>query len=145
MKFILSFILLLAANIAISRGYTPDGFQGHNNVEDEECSAQSTSATFVTCLTKTLPDNSGYKVVSECNGIRTDNGEWASIDKCALIKRSGGGSATLVGSIVQTFDQPGTSGWDTDIAVSGNDVLIKVKSPSETVDWSCRLRLVKKL
>ena len=141
--FIISFFLL--STILFARGYTPLGFIGHDNVEDEECSVQSTSATFVTCLTKAIPDDSGYKVVLECNGIRGDNAEWASIDKCALVKRSGAGSATIVGSVVQTFDQPGTSGWDTDIVVSGNNILLQVKSPAETVNWSCKLRLVKKL
>ena len=141
----IALLLFLALPIlAFPRGYTENGFIGHDNMEDLECVAQSTSATFVDCATIPLPDNSGFKVICECNGIRSDNAEFASIDKCALFKRETG-TASRVGTLLTTFDQPGTSGWDIDIDVNSNDVRCRVKSPSETVNWSCRLRMVKKL
>ena len=145
MKKLLFFIVLLSVPLfAAKRGYTDTGFIGHDNTEDRACSVQTTSATLVTCETLTIPDNSSYKVSAECSGIRSDNAEVASIDKCVLIKRISG-TTSIEGSVITTFDQPGTSGWDTDISVSGDDIIVEAKSPSETVNWSCRIRLVKKL
>jgi len=137
-------ILLMVPLFALGRGYTKDGFVPVDNMEQTKCSAQSTSSTYVDCFVVTLPTNSGYKLSADCTGIRSDNAEFGSVLKEALFRRATG-VAILEGSVVVQFDQTGGAGWTMTLDVDSNDARVRVKSPVETVNWTCSIKLVKKL
>jgi hypothetical protein len=139
-------ILLVPVSLILmgSLGYNGIGFVATPNTELTECSVQSTSATFVTCMSKTLPENSAYVVKTDCTGIRSDNSEFGAIEQQAIAKRLTG-TASIEGSVVTHFDQAGSAGWAADIDVSSNDVIVELNSPAETVNWTCFVQLVKKL
>jgi len=138
-------LMLAPALLMAALGYNGNGgFVATPNTELSECTTQSTSATYVTCFNHTLPDNSGYVIDANCTGIRSDVAEWGAVEKQALISRATG-SASITGSVVTHFDQTGGAGWDMSVNVDSNDVRIQVKSPSETVNWTCFIKMVKKI
>jgi hypothetical protein len=139
-------IMLIPVSLILmgSLGYNGIGFVATPNTELSECSVQSTSATFVTCFSATLPDNSAYVLKTDCTGIRSDNAEFGAIEQQALVKRTTG-TASIEGSVITHFDQAGGAGWAGDIDVSTNDVIVELNSPAETVNWTCFVQMVKKL
>ena len=134
------FILLIFAYFnclgANKMGYTRNGFITSMGKRTMTCKNQSTSATFVNCLTLDPAENSVWKVKAQCIGIRDDNAEFDTIEKIALFKRAGGLTA-IQGSLITGFNQPGTSGWDITIDQSSHRIRVRTSSPLETVDWRC--------
>lgn len=123
-------------------GYTKNGFVGELGKRARTCKNQSTSATFVNCLTLKPAANSVWKIRAQCVGIRDDNAEFDTIEKTALFKRAGGSTA-IQGSLIAGFNQPGTSGWDITIDVNSDTVRVRTNSPLETVDWRCTIDILR--
>lgn len=139
-------LLLLLPAIAFGGvGYTGNGFIPTANTELSSCAVQTTDQVLTQCGSVTLPTNSGYLAKLDCTGIRDDNTEFASVSLMALVKRAAG-AASMEGSVVTLFDQAGSTTWDADITASGNDAIFSVKgSVAKTVNWTCKIEMVKKL
>ena len=148
MRALFLFCIVSIVSFGAVRGYTPDGHVSSSNKGTHACNAQSTSATYVDCAPDVpviIPDNAVFSVEVNCTGARTDNAEFAVIEKRAVVKKVGAAAAVLEGSVQSMFNQGGSTGWDVTIAINGGDSIVgQVKSPSETVDWSCDMLLVKK-
>ena len=101
---------------------------------------QTTDATETTFYSETIEDNSVEHVTVTCNGVKSDKSKRETLVEQAVIYRAGG-SATVEGSVVVTFDQS-TAGYDMDIDVSGNDWRVRVTGAAlETVDWKCMIEV----
>ena len=132
-----NYLLLFICSLALADGYTQNGFAPIDSLEYGKIpDAQTTDATETVIYTMAMPDPATWLVKATCEARKSDGTKREGFVKATIAYRSGG-SATLEGSIVNMFAQPGTS-YSMTYGVSGNDLQVKVTgAASETVDWRC--------
>ena len=145
-KLLLVAFIFSATLTGSTRGYTADGFILTANTEVVECSVQTTDNTLTQCAEFTLTPDSAYQAELDCTGIKSDATSLAAIRILGLAKKVGAGAAVIEGSLVTVFDQAGATLWDTDITTSGNNMVFSVKGANATtINWTCKIELVKKI
>ena len=143
---ILLLLLLSLIGYSADVGFTGNGFILTANTEVVECSVQTTDNTLTQCAEFTLTPDSAYQAELDCTGIKSDATSLAAIRILGLAKKVGAGAAVIEGSLVTVFDQAGATLWDTDITTSGNNMVFSVKGANATtINWTCKIELVKKI
>lgn len=112
-----------------------------NSRTDLEAELQTTDNTVQNISTVALADDTVYFVEAKIIGRRSAGGEGRVINviRCAVY-RAAGGAATLQGTVQQDFNKETAGGFDTDFAVSGNNLLVTVKGiTGQTIDWKAQV------
>lgn len=102
----------------------------------------TTDATLTTILTLPVADATVLGVVARIVARRASNGDAAHFELRDAVKRHGGGSAALIGAILSPAfaTDAGAGAWTASLAVSGNNLLVKVQGAvGHTVTWSAAL------
>lgn len=97
---------------------------------------QTTDETQTTLHSESVSDGEVFNIVITCNAKKSDGAKRATFKKSATIYRAGA-SASIEGSIVSSFDQPGGD-YAATVDVDGTNWRVRVTgAASETVDWEC--------
>lgn len=111
-----------------------------------QCRLESLSATNVALWSRTLDDESSYKIVAEINGKVSGSSQRKMVRSSILVYRDNGGNATIEGTeqlseVVASGSFGGNVAW----SVSGNTVSLVVNSGgSASYEWSARVHVVNK-
>lgn len=122
-------------------------FDGTNSKETNEGHVTS-DGNAATAKSFTLADNTAYKFTVEIVGrlASTSVAKGVGGKLSFLVYRSNGGAATIaadLGGAVKELERWGSSTYDFDVDVSGNDVRLRVTGANaETVNWSLNIRHV---
>lgn len=142
MKLILLFFLsvsLFAVPVP-ETGWTRDGEGFITTViaqEDRLPDFQTTDATQGTLYTETMDDDSVLFIETKCNARGSAR---EAFKLAAIFYRTGGGAATLEGSVVVIFNQDG-SPYALTMDTSSNDFRVRATGQAaDTVTWKCSLR-----
>lgn len=106
--------------------------------------ATTTDATLTTIATLPIPDASVVKVIAKVVARRASNGDSAHYELRDAAKRHGGGAAALIGAVLSPSfaADAGAGAWAASLAVSGNNLLVKVQGAvGHTVTWSAALEV----
>lgn len=102
---------------------------------------QTTDDTQATIDAVTLPDETVMLFRIHVCGIEDDGSDRGAYIYTATIYRTGGGNATIEGSITEDHIGFSDSNWDVEITVSGNDARASVTGVSaETINWACSIQ-----
>ncbi len=105
-------------------------------------SVQTTNATPTTIETIALSDNTTYNIIASVTGDVNAGANSAGYVRMATVKRTGGGGATLVGTVSTPHTGEDDGAWDCTIVVSGNNALVQVTGAGgTTIDWDCVSRV----
>lgn len=127
--------------------FAPDeaGFEGaHGRIYPPIFAELTTSATGATAIVSIpLADETAIALdvyVTHAQGATaTISGAWK---RQAMWRRTGGGSPTLVGSVVSGTDLEGATADDVGITADGNNIVVQVTpSTTATRHWLCELRV----
>ena len=133
------FLILIFSSLLFGVGYdgTSGGFGPIDYLKFIPLQdVQTTDATQTVAHTFTLDDNTDVHVTVLCHAKKSDNSKRETFKKSATFYRSGGG-ASLEGSVVEDFNQAGTT-YDMVFDVNSNDWQVKITGlASETVNWKC--------
>lgn len=102
---------------------------------------QTTDDTQTTIDFVTLPDETVLLFRINVCGIEDDGSDRGAYIYTATVYRTGGGSATIEGSITEDHIGFSDSNWLVDLTVSGNDARASVTGvTAETINWACSLQ-----
>ena len=108
-------------------------------VTEEVNSLSTTDATVTTIATIPIPDDTAVWIEVDVIARRTnaaDRGKWK---RGALVYRESAGAATREGSVWTPLTIKSDAAWDVDIAVSGNNALIRVTGAAgHDLNWTSR-------
>ena len=105
-------------------------------VAPTENTVTTTDGTDTTIATIAIPDDTAVFIDATFIGRRTDAAGRAGFVRMAVVFREGGGSATLEGSVYTSFSRKSTGSYAGEIAISGNNVLLRVSgSSAHTLNW----------
>lgn len=103
---------------------------------------QTTGNSATALLTIGLSDATAYHVTASAVGVKEDGTARASYVRMATVYRTGGGSATLEGSVTAVHTVESDANWDCTIGVTSNSVRILVTGvAATTIDWRGTLTL----
>lgn len=129
-----------------SQQKTHDAFTGSAHVT-QTGAVQTTNNTTTTLYTSpTLLDESGTWVEVHVSGHDTGGTNRGMAVRRALITRDGGGGASVVGSVNDSYSNlPGTWGGGValtavNIDTTGNTFRVRVQGTGATINWSCTVR-----
>lgn len=125
---------------------THDAFAGSAHVTATSA-VQTTNSTTTTLYTSpALLDESGTWVEVHVSAHDTGGSNRGMAVRRALITRDGGGSASVVGSVNDSYSNlPGAWGGGValtavNIDTTGNTFRVRVQGTSATINWSCSVR-----
>jgi len=102
----------------------------------EVATVQTTNATPGNVWTKTLADNTLYKVRVSVIARDQAGTERALYEREVLVYRQGAGAATIEGSVSGPVTVESNAALDCDLVVAGNDVKAQVTGlAATTIDW----------
>lgn len=96
----------------------------------------TTDATQTTAMSLTLEDENTYHVEALVTAVQSTGANRASYRLAGTVYRTGGGSATLQGTVTAVHSQESDANWDATLTVSGNDLRVSVTGvASTTIRW----------
>jgi hypothetical protein len=98
---------------------------------------QTTNATRTTLDSFTLEDENTYHIEGYITGVKSDGSDRASYHVAATVYRTGGGGATIQGSVTSIHSAESNASWNGTITVNGNDARLSVTGvAATTIEWS---------
>lgn len=95
-------------------------------------------AALTTLSAIAIPDDTVVLLTVKVVGRRTNAADRAAYVRRFGVFRESAGSATLIGSVQTIFSRESDSSWACNVAVSGNDALVRVQGAvGHDVNWKC--------
>lgn len=126
-------------NVTIGPGTKHDGY-----VIRDAAEVQTVDATANVALdTLTLLDENTYLIKAKVVAVQSDGSTSAVYEITTGVKRTGGGGATLFGSVVSLITSEQEATWDCTFTVTGNDVRVAVTGEGgTTIEWGCTMSYI---
>lgn len=118
-------------------------FEFNSRVEQED-EVSTTDGTVTTISTIPLADDTVYYIRAKIVGRRISGGEARSISVIeGAFYRAAAGAATQQGNTYDSFRADSAGAFDSSLAVSGNNVLVRVQGAAATaMDWKVQVEYI---